>query len=221
MKTKKSALKRESILAAAAKVFKEKGYAETTLSDVAAEAGTFAGSLYYYFSSKEHLVEEVLNVGTNRIVQLVIGKVGGLPKTISKTKRVKVALHTHMNLALERDDCDLAYWKIIDQVPLEIRKRHVKLQRSYGRFWKRLIEDAQEADEIRRDLDARIVSLFIIGSTLYALDWFHEEGSYTAKELSDVLFAMMVEGIGVKSSKPGAAQQRVANRTAGVPQESP
>jgi AcrR family transcriptional regulator len=201
MKTKKAYLKREKILAAAAKTFKEKGYAETTLTDVALEAGTFAGSLYYYFSSKESLVEEVLNVGTNRIADLVIGEVKRLPRTVSKIDRLEVALRTHMKLSMERDDFGLAYWRIVDQVPQEIRERHAAMPRAYGRFWKKLIEDAQEAGEVRSDLDARIVGLFILGSTLYALDWFHESGPYDVKHLSDILFAMTIKGIGTKSER--------------------
>jgi AcrR family transcriptional regulator len=201
MKTKKSILKREKIVAAAAKIFKDKGYAETTLNDVAAEAGTFAGSLYYYFPSKEHLVEELLNVGTSRIADLVISEVRKLPKSVSKLDRIKVALNTHMKLALERDYFELAYWKIIDQVPEEIRKRHTAKPRAYGRFWKRLIEDGQSVGEVRPDLDARIVGLFILGSTIYALNWFHEEGAYSVEQLADILFSMTVSGIGLERAK--------------------
>src|SRR5690349_6939769 len=53
---KKSDLKRKAIIEAAARVFKNKGYAEATLSEIGRKAGTFAGSIYYHFSSKEELV---------------------------------------------------------------------------------------------------------------------------------------------------------------------
>ena len=44
-KTSKSKKKRVAILKAAAKVFREKGYSEATLTDIATLAGTFSGSL--------------------------------------------------------------------------------------------------------------------------------------------------------------------------------
>jgi AcrR family transcriptional regulator len=201
MKTRKATQKRDKILAAAAKVFKEKGYAEATLNDVAAEAGTFAGSLYYYFDSKEALVAEVLSLGTSRVADLVAAKVASLPKSTSKIDRLSIALRAHLALALERDDFALSYWRIIDQVPAAIREANASGPRAYGRFWKRLVEEAQQAGEVRADLDPRIVSLMFLGSTLYALDWYHEEGSYSVDDLADVLLAMTLDGISVKQAK--------------------
>ncbi|ORB76440.1 hypothetical protein BST46_30110, partial [Mycobacterium timonense] len=57
---------RARILDSAALIFRNKGYAGTRLSDVAAAANTQAGSLYYHFPSREELVEEVLRVGQER-----------------------------------------------------------------------------------------------------------------------------------------------------------
>jgi len=66
----KSLDKRQAILASAAKVFKEKGYSEASLSLIAKEAGTFAGALYYYFESKNHLVDELLTYAVQGIDEL-------------------------------------------------------------------------------------------------------------------------------------------------------
>lgn len=45
--------RRERILAAARKVFREKGYDRTTVSDVVREAGVAQGTFYLYFPSKK------------------------------------------------------------------------------------------------------------------------------------------------------------------------
>jgi TetR/AcrR family transcriptional regulator, cholesterol catabolism regulator len=206
MKTRKATQKRDKILAAAAKVFKEKGYAEATLNDVASEAGTFAGSLYYYFDSKEALVAEVLGLGTSRVADLVSAKVAALPKNTGKLERLSIALRSHLALALERDDFALAYWRIIDQVPAAIRETNASGPRAYGRFWKKLVQEAQDAGEVRADLDPRIVSLMFLGSTLYALDWYHEEGSYSVDDLADVLLAMTLDGISADRAKAKLAK---------------
>ena len=46
----------KEIIAAAAKLFKEKGYHATTIQDVADEVGMLKGSLYYHIKSKEELL---------------------------------------------------------------------------------------------------------------------------------------------------------------------
>ena len=48
---------REQIVAAALRLFREQGYQGTTMRAVAAEAGMSVGSAYYYFSSKEELLQ--------------------------------------------------------------------------------------------------------------------------------------------------------------------
>lgn len=54
--TAKAEETRERIVDAALRLFREKGFDETTMRDVAAEADVATGAAYYYFRSKEELV---------------------------------------------------------------------------------------------------------------------------------------------------------------------
>jgi AcrR family transcriptional regulator len=56
-RTTKSERTREQIVSAALRLFREQGYQGTTMRAVAAEAGVSVGNAYYYFSSKEELVQ--------------------------------------------------------------------------------------------------------------------------------------------------------------------
>ncbi|MCV5332168.1 TetR/AcrR family transcriptional regulator, partial [Escherichia coli] len=55
--------KRDQILAAAEQLIAESGFQGLSMQKLANEAGVAAGTIYRYFSDKEHLLEEVrLNV---------------------------------------------------------------------------------------------------------------------------------------------------------------
>lgn len=54
--TAKAEETRERIVDAALRLFREKGFDETTMRDIAAAAGVATGAAYYYFRSKEELV---------------------------------------------------------------------------------------------------------------------------------------------------------------------
>ena len=56
MREKKSAETRAKILEAALELFREKGFAETSMREVAARAKVATGLAYYYFSSKDAIV---------------------------------------------------------------------------------------------------------------------------------------------------------------------
>jgi AcrR family transcriptional regulator len=65
---------RDAIIAAATRLFAAHGYAQTTMSDIAREAGLRQSSLYYWFRRKELIVQEALVV--NRAPLEFIGRVG-------------------------------------------------------------------------------------------------------------------------------------------------
>src|SRR5436305_14471557 len=54
--TPKAEETRERILDAALQLFRERGFDQTTMRDIAAEADVATGAAYYYFRSKEELV---------------------------------------------------------------------------------------------------------------------------------------------------------------------
>ncbi|KIF76334.1 TetR family transcriptional regulator [Streptomyces sp. 150FB] len=56
-KAPKSEQTRTLILETALRLFRERGYDKTTMRAISQEAGVSVGNAYYYFSSKEHLVQ--------------------------------------------------------------------------------------------------------------------------------------------------------------------
>ena len=58
VKTDKGQQTRAAILEAALEMFRERGYDQTTMRAIADRAGVALGNAYYYFHSKEHLIQE-------------------------------------------------------------------------------------------------------------------------------------------------------------------
>ncbi len=63
--TAKSRNTRESIVAVAIELFRTKGYGRTSLSEISRQAGIDPSSFYYYFSSKDALVNSVFDKSKN------------------------------------------------------------------------------------------------------------------------------------------------------------
>jgi AcrR family transcriptional regulator len=57
-KTPRAGQTRTAIIDAALRMFREKGYEATTMRAIAREAGVATGNAYYYFGSKEELIQE-------------------------------------------------------------------------------------------------------------------------------------------------------------------
>lgn len=200
MKTPKAKQKRHKIVAAAARVFHRRGFAAVTMAEVATEAETFAGSLYYYFASKDDLVEEVLNQGIAQLAEAVTATVKALPQDLGPLDRLKAAIKAHFFAAIEHDEFVMAYWKIADQVPDAIRLRQIEKQKAYGRFWHGLIEAAQADGTVRSDIDARYISLILIGGRLFSLTWFDDAAQPISETVAEMYVSLTLNGIASPSS---------------------
>ncbi|MEZ0448977.1 TetR/AcrR family transcriptional regulator [Cellulomonas sp. ICMP 17802] len=61
---------KELVRATALRLFRERGYAATTMRAIAQEAGVATGNAYYHFASKDHLVQELyLDVNREHVVR--------------------------------------------------------------------------------------------------------------------------------------------------------
>jgi TetR/AcrR family transcriptional regulator, cholesterol catabolism regulator len=192
---KKSDLTRQRILDAAAKVFRDKGYAGARLTDIAAAAGMQAGSLYYHFASREELVEEVLRTGVGQAVDLVRQAVEALPPDASPTERLRAAITGHLLTVLELGDYTSANIRIFGQVPEEIRRRHLVDQRKFGAYLGKLLKAAQEAGEIRSDVDLSVIRMLIFGALNWTVEWYQPRGRVSAEEVAAEFLAMVLEGL--------------------------
>jgi AcrR family transcriptional regulator len=86
---------REKILETALRLFREKGYTETTMRAVADEAGVALGNAYYYFASKEHLIQAFYA----RTVDAHVAKVGPIvAKERDFAKRLAAVLHAKVDV---------------------------------------------------------------------------------------------------------------------------
>lgn len=186
---------RQSILEAAARIFRRDGYAAARLSDIAAEIGMKAGSLYYHFGSREALVEAVLVVGTQRTHARLLERLEALPSDAGHLVRLKTAIETHLVMALAQEDVTSATIKLIWQVPAQLRDKVLAEQRAYGGLWRDLLAQARAAGEIRADVDLSVVRMAIMGALNWAADWY-KPGRMTPEQIARDISTMIIGGLG-------------------------
>lgn len=167
----KSARTRARILDAAAHVLSVKGYAGTRLSDVADCAELQAPAIYYYFGSREELIEEVMFCGIAELRRHVQEVLDGLPPDTSPMDRIIAAVEAHLRHELEISDYATASIRNSGQIPERLRDRQLKEEASYGRLWRRLFEDALAQGEMRAEFDARLAHLLVLGALNWAAEW--------------------------------------------------
>ncbi|CDO90147.1 TetR family transcriptional regulator [Mycobacterium triplex] len=167
----KSAQTRRRILDAAAHVLSAKGYAGLRLNDVAAQAELQAPAIYYYYTSRDDLIEEVMWAGIADMREHVIAVLDALPADASALDRLLAAVEAHLRHELEISDYTTAAIRNAGQVPPAIRKRQILEEQRYGEVWRRLINDMARAGELRTDLDLYIAQMLVLGALNWAVEW--------------------------------------------------
>lgn len=169
----KSARTRERILDAAAHVLSRKGYAGTRLGDVAAVAEVQAPAIYYYFASRDALIEEVMWVGAHRVRTHVEEVLAGLPADATPMARILAAVEAHLRYELHISDYTTASIRNAGQVPEQLRVRPAAEEAIYSRLWRDLFAQAQRAGELRPGVDINVSRFLLLGSMNWAAEWWN------------------------------------------------
>ncbi|MDP9182768.1 MAG: TetR/AcrR family transcriptional regulator, partial [Actinomycetota bacterium] len=130
-----------------------------------------APAIYYYWTSREQLIEEVVTVGTIRLREFVKGALDAAPRDASALDRLDIAIDAHLRQLMSASAFAHAVIRNVNQLPDSIRSRQIVEERVYARMWRDLFRDAVASGELREGLDPDLAQLLIIGILNWATEW--------------------------------------------------
>jgi len=207
----KSARTRSRILNAAAHILSVKGYAGTRLSDVAEYAELQAPAIYYYFPSRDDLIEEVMYAGIADMRKHLQGVLDALPPEASPMDKILAAVEAHLRHELELSDYASASIRNAGQIPERLRTCQLNEEAAYGRIWRRLFDEARADGQLRSDLDARYAQLLVLGALNWSAEWFDPRRSSVDTIVSN---AQVLVRNGISPAPPAARLTKRRRRAA-------
>lgn len=162
---------RDRIADAAAGLFLERGYAGTSLRDIAATAGIKAGSIYYHFDSKDDLLVEVLDRGIALIVDAFTATAAATAGAPAPT-RFAAHVRAHLSALFEHGPYTATHVAQFRTAPEAVRRRAIPSRDAYERLWADLLADLQAEGAIDADVDLGLARLSLLGSMNFAIEWF-------------------------------------------------
>lgn len=180
---------RESeVTEAAISIFYAKGYPAASIQDVADKVGVLKGSLYHYISSKEDLLFNIIDESHRQYEAIIAG--------------IEADGGTAMQ-RLERFLFDIMKWYLahIERVSVFFNEgRHLtgdrlkemkKNSRAFEAYVRNLIATAAADGEIRRDINPKLASLFILGALNSVATWYNKSGSLSMESIATTYVEMM------------------------------
>jgi AcrR family transcriptional regulator len=171
-RARRSDVSRQQILDVAAKLFRARGYTETSLRDIGKQAGMKAGSLYYHFTSKEELATEVLRIGVRRVHDAVVLAMQALGAAADAKSRLRAAMVAHLETLLDESDYTSAHIHCFPYVPEALRQKLGDERRDYEEVWRNLLDDAAADGALAPGVDRAAARLAILGALNWSLEWY-------------------------------------------------
>jgi TetR/AcrR family fatty acid metabolism transcriptional regulator len=152
--------KRQLILDAAIKVFARTGYHGSRVSDIAREAGIAYGLVYHYFKNKEEILDTIFGEQWTAFLEAVEAIAEATTSTEDKLLSISALI---LNAYRVRSD-----WVkvLVFEIQRSQRFSDPDQVRAMGRLFQlvgRIISNAQEAGELRADIDPQIASYLFVG----------------------------------------------------------
>ncbi|MDD9377202.1 TetR/AcrR family transcriptional regulator [Streptomyces sp. ZAF1911] len=156
-RTGKRGGKRERLAAAAAQVLHEQGMEKTTIADIARAADVPLGNVYYYFKTKDQLVEAAIDAHA----QTLAGIISALDELPTPQARLKALLAGWV----EQRELTARYGCPTGSLASELDKRDDGLDQTLATVMRVLLDWAeQQFLALGRSADARELAVALIAS---------------------------------------------------------
>lgn len=192
MARKRVGNKRERIIEAAAKLFGDKGYHDTTTAEIAESAGVAAGTIYIYFSSKEELLVAVFEEFLGKHMERL--QAGVDRERTAKDKLVRLLT---LGLELMQDNPDSA--RIFLSQLRQSTKMITTVAKRSSRAYKDIIEGVL-AEGARtglcRDTNVPAATSMLFGAfQSTVLDWVADGCTYRLTDMAGELIEFVLHGV--------------------------
>jgi AcrR family transcriptional regulator len=184
--------RRASILAAAARVFGERGYEQVRADDVAAAAGVSKALIYEHFRSKEDLYVELLDRAAREALTRVI-EAGSQPGA-EGVERFEPAVRATLEWMHDEPHAFRLMVRSVSDPAIAARQRELELAAVAA-----LVDLMEhEPPEHRQGLDRphlEQLALMIVGSVHALGRWLAESGEWDVEEAMDLLMSFLWLGL--------------------------
>ncbi|MCD4524129.1 TetR/AcrR family transcriptional regulator [Nocardioides sp. cx-173] len=185
--------RRAELLGIAERLFATRGYSQTTVRDIADEAGILSGSLYHHFDSKEAMLQEILQDFMQTLLagfEESVERGGGPRESLDGLIRSAFAtIHASPDaVALYQNEsaviATLPELGFVGETSARV-----------NRIWLGVIEEGQRSGDFREDLEPLLVYRFVRDAVWATVRWYRPDGRLRHESVADQYLALLHGGL--------------------------
>jgi AcrR family transcriptional regulator len=182
--------RRDEILRAAAKIFRERGFEAAGMRDIALAADLSPANLYHYFKGKD----EILFYCQDRALDRMLAGVSASRRASPKAEvRLHAVAETHVLTMLDEVEGATAHLQV-DALTPALRAQIVRKRDRYERAVRRLIAEGARAGTLIAP-DAALAARTMLGALNWTATWYRPDGEQTPEQIASEMARLLVRGL--------------------------
>jgi AcrR family transcriptional regulator len=196
-KGSRGASRAQQIIKTAEQMFYERGYAETSMDDIAQAVGILKGSLYYYINSKDDLLFHIASA-VHEAVEVATEEALGRTD-LSPLERILHFVRSQIRYNTENVTQMAVYhheWRRLEGDRLDsIRSR----RHGHATAMLDLLDQAKAAGEIDPDMNTQLALNNIFAITIWPYTWYRPGNAISPDELIEFCANMIYNGLALRT----------------------
>jgi AcrR family transcriptional regulator len=187
----KTSLRKDQIRLKAQTLFRERGYAATSMRDLAEGLGIEAASLYNHISSKEEILQDICFAMAESFFATVE------PIALSHlgpSEKLSQCIEAHLKVISESLDAAAVFqheWRHMGEPYLSDFKL---MRRRYEQMFRRLIDEGIVTGAFR-NVDSVLAARTLLSAANWTYEWMKPTGKFQPAEITNVLIPILMYGI--------------------------
>lgn len=183
--------RKKEILAQSQGILKDKGYAATSVRDIAKALEMEPASLYSHFKSKEDILKITCFEMADKF-ELAVKEVNDI--YFNAEEKLRMAIKLHVEILTQNLDSAIIFirdWRNLTGKSLEqfVAKRNV-----YEEGFREIVQTGID-EGVFKETDKKFAALTILSSVNWIVEWYQPDGKLNAEQIADKLSNFILSGL--------------------------
>ena len=191
MKTVIKKSRKQQIEEKATVLFQERGYAATSMRDLAQDLGIEAASLYSHIKSKEEILQKICF----RMAEEFFSAWQEVDlENSSQAAKMEKAMIAHVKVITKDTDASAVFFNEWRHLSDPFLSEFLGMRDDYEGRFKKILRDGMASGEFKI-VDEKFMMLTLLSSLNWTHNWYKPEGNLTPEEIGKRLSGLLLNGL--------------------------
>ena len=182
------AIDTQALVAAAARVFERRGYADATLDDIAAEVGVSKPTVYQYVSSKQRLLEIIVE---QAIYPLREGIEQIVEDQADAGEKLEAYVRLHVNAAIRYKPYYVVLMADQHQLSPQALRSYQSWARQVNHATEQLLQQGIKEGLVRADIDLAVIANLLNSALTSIARWYRPTDRLKPDQIHDQVMKVL------------------------------